>query len=79
MILLSTSHLRVEVNVDRGAEIVFLGRPGGPNALAYDDWSTPLRAGRSVTYGSTMLDWHSEYRGGWQELFPSVSRNASVK
>jgi hypothetical protein len=78
MIVLATTHLRVEVDPDRGAEIVYLGPPEGPNVLAHYDWATPLPPSQSTTYGSSSLDWHAAYRGGWQELFPNAGDECVV-
>lgn len=78
MITLECSELRVAVEPERGAEIRFVGRPEGPNALAYEDWRSPLRASRSLSYGSSRLDFLSEYRGGWQELFPNAAAECTV-
>lgn len=78
MIALSTGQLRVEVDVERGAEIARVGRPEGPNMLARYDWEAPLPASRSVSYGSSGLDWHAAYRGGWQELFPNAGEECVV-
>lgn len=73
MIELDNGTLRVEITPDRGAEVRFLGRSdGGVNALATYDWRTPVPASATSTYGSTLLDWMSAYRGGWQELFPNA-------
>jgi hypothetical protein len=70
--------LRVEVDLDRGAELTYLGPPAGANLLYYADWQAPLRASRSTSYGSSELDWLSEYRGGWQELFPNAGAECEV-
>jgi hypothetical protein len=43
------------------------------------DWEAPLPASRSVGYGSDELDWLSEYRGGWQELFPNAGPACEVQ
>jgi galactose mutarotase-like enzyme len=68
----------VEVAPERGAEVRYLGRPGGVNLLHYADTDMPLRATRSISYGSDELDWLSEYRGGWQELFPNAGAGCTV-
>jgi galactose mutarotase-like enzyme len=79
VITLATEQLRVEVAPRRGAEIRFVGHPSGTNVLAAYDWSTPVPASRSTTYGSPDLDWLSEYRGGWQELFPNAGDSCVVE
>ena len=78
VIELESGSLRVVVDPDRGGEIVFIGRPGGPNALFHEAWGTPLPAGRSMTYGSGTLDWLSHYRGGWQVMFPNAGAECTV-
>ncbi len=75
---LSNRLINVSVNPDRGAEITRLGGPAGENLLASYDWETPLRATRSCSYGNPALDWLSEYRGGWQELFPNAGAACEV-
>ena len=77
--VLENEALRVEVDPARGADITFFGPPAGPNMLAfYDDWSAPIPASLGSGYGSSPLDWLSEYRGGWQELFPNAGDDAVV-
>jgi galactose mutarotase-like enzyme len=78
MIELRTAHLLVRVDEDRGAEIVHIGRDAQHNALFRGDWATPLPASRSVTWGEPALDWMSEYRGSWQELFPNAGDACEV-
>ena len=79
MIRLDTAHLEVVVNEDRGAEIVRLARPGGRNRLAWIDSDWPLRAGAGGVYQSADLDWLSEHRGGWQEMFPNAGAGCTVR
>jgi hypothetical protein len=78
MLRLANAHLEVELDPEHGAEILSVRRPGGPNVLATYDWATPLWASRSRTYGDDELDWLSEYRGGWQELFPNAGSPCTV-
>ena len=78
MIRLATAHLEVELDEGRGAEIVRLGRPGGPNRLARIDSDWPLRAGAGGSYHSADLEWLSEHRGGWQEMFPNAGAGCTV-
>lgn len=78
MIRLGTEHLDVEVDEGRGAEIVRLGRPGGLNRLAWIDSDWPLRARAGGAYYSADLDWLSEHRGGWQEMFPNAGAGCVV-
>ena len=77
-IRLATPHIEVEVDPDRGADILAIRRPGGANALATYAWQTPLRASRSASYGDLATDWLSEYRGAWQELFPNAGAACRV-
>lgn len=70
--VIANAAIRVAVTPGRGAEIRFVGHPDGENVLADYDWSTPVPASRSTSYGSAELDWMSEYRGGWQELLPNA-------
>lgn len=79
MIRLETDHLEVVVNEDRGAEIVRLARPAGRNRLAWIDSDWPLRAGAGGVYQSAELDWLSEHRGGWQEMFPNAGAGCTVR
>jgi len=72
VIRLGTEHPEVGVDESRGAEIVRLGRPGGVTRLAWIDSDWPLRAGAGGAYHSADLDWLSEHRGGWQEMFPNA-------
>jgi galactose mutarotase-like enzyme len=78
MIQLENEHLRVEVLTERGAEIQSIQTPDGQNVLASYDWRTPLPASRSATYSDATADWLSEYRGGWQELFPNAGAACQV-
>ncbi len=78
LLRLATRHLEVEVDPDRGADILVIRRPGGPNVLATYDWQAPLRASRSASYGDLTTDWMSEYRGAWQELFPNAGAACRV-
>lgn len=79
MIRLETEHLQVDLDESRGAEIVRLGRPGGVNRLAWIDSDWPLRAGAGGSYHSADLDWLSEHRGGWQEMFPNAGAGCTVE
>ena len=78
MLRLASPGLEVEVDPERGADILAIRRPGGPNTLATYDWQAPLRASRSSTYGDPTTDWLSEYRGAWQELFPNAGAACEV-
>jgi len=75
---LKTPHLSVQVDTDQGAEIVAVAGSDGRNVLYLGDWKAPLPARMSRTYGNETLDWLSEYRGGWQELFPNGGGGGTV-
>lgn len=75
---LENEHLTVDVIPGRGAEIRRVCRRGGENVLAAYDWRSPLPASRSTGYADSRLDWLSEYRGGWQELFPNAGAACHV-
>jgi hypothetical protein len=77
-LVLKNTMLRVIVDVDRGAEITHIQPSTGNNLLFFADWQAPLPASRSQSYGSDVLDWLSEYRGGWQELFPNAGGSGTV-
>jgi hypothetical protein len=72
MIELATDGLQVTVDVERGAQLRRLARPGGENVLSEYDWEAPLPASAYAGSGDDESDWLSEYRGGWQELFPNA-------
>ena len=78
MIRLASPRLEVVIDEGRGAQIVRLGRPGGPNRLAWIDSDWPLRASAGGSYGSADLAWLSEHRGGWQEMFPNAGASCTV-
>jgi hypothetical protein len=71
-IKLENPQIRVEFDPDHGAELTFLGSPDGPNLLFWSEARSPLPASASRSYGNAVLDWLSEYRGGWQELWPNA-------
>ena len=78
MIRLTSPRLEVVIDEGRGAQIVRLGRPGGPNHLAWIDSDWPLRASAGGSYGSDDMAWLSEHRGGWQEMFPNAGAGCTV-
>ena len=78
MIHLRTAHLEARVDEGKGAEIIWLGAPGGPNRLAWIESDWPLRASAGASYYSSDLDWLSEHRGGWQEMFPNAGAGCTV-
>jgi galactose mutarotase-like enzyme len=80
LLTLKNDHIEVIVDPSHGAELLRVARPGDAkegNALAHYDWETPTRARDGQRYGSTVLDWLSDYRGGWQECFPNSGREGS--
>lgn len=77
-LILNGDGIRVHVAPGQGGEIRSVGRPDGPNALFYENWSTPVRASDGGGYGADELNWLSEWRGGWQELFPNAGAPATV-
>jgi hypothetical protein len=77
-IVLDNGALQVRVDLALGAEITHLLTPAGQNLLFRGDWTSPLPAGLSQSYGSQPLDWLSAYRGGWQELFPNAGGGGTV-
>lgn len=78
MLTLGSHHIEVDVEPDHGAEIRRIASPGGANVLFIDPSMSPLRASQASSYGSPELDWLSEYRGGWQELFPNAGADCVV-
>jgi Domain of unknown function (DUF4432) len=77
-LFLTGAHLRVRVAPRRGAEIREIASSVSPNMLFFDDWPSPVRASESASYGTSQLDWLSEWRGGWQELFPNAGDACEV-
>jgi galactose mutarotase-like enzyme len=78
VIRLGNGAIEVHVDPERGGEIRHVGPAGGGNVLFWDPSSSPLRASRSTGYGTSEADWLSEYRGGWQELFPNAGAACTV-
>ena len=70
--------IEVEVDVELGAEIRTVARPGGPNVLASYDWTSPISNRRSWGYAGLEVDWLADYSGGWQELFPNAGGSCEV-
>lgn len=68
---LGSSDFLIEVDLDLGSEMTYLGT-STRNVLASYDWATPVPASMSTSYGDHVLDWLSEYRGGWQTLLPNA-------
>jgi len=72
MITLKNESMTVCVDEEYGATITAVIDEHGVNALACYDWRSPIPARHSVSYGNDDLDFHSGYRGGWQETFPNA-------
>lgn len=72
MITLQTPAMSVEIDEEYGATIRRIADSAGRNALAHYDWETPIPAQRGISYGNDDLDFHSGFRGGWQETFPNA-------
>jgi hypothetical protein len=71
MITVSNHDLAVTLDESLGGEIRQV-QFGDDPLLAFYDWDAPVSVTRSRTYGDAKLDWHSEYRGGWQFLVPNA-------
>lgn len=75
----SLSSEEVSAEIDSyGARISFFGQKGGPNLLAENSWPTPPAPGKTHGYGSSLADFHAEYRGGWHLLFPNAGYESEV-
>lgn len=61
-----------------GAWISHLSLPGQSNLLATRDWASPVDPGDTNGYGSSSIDFHAEYRGGWHLLFPNAGYETDV-
>lgn len=72
MIRLANRFIQIDIDPAEGGQIMSVQRPGRPNVLASYGWRSPLPASHSTSYGDEASDWLSEYRGGWQELFPNA-------
>ena len=77
MLSLTNGVISVKVDEDLGGEIRSI-KMGKSEFLADFDWLTPVQNSKSTTYGSAILDWLSEYRGGWQVLFPNAGNENTV-
>ena len=77
MIEISNGNLVVKINELLGAEIVHYGTKN-KNYLAFYDWNSPVGASKSVHYETPLMDFMSEYRGGWQVLFPNAGNSSKI-
>jgi len=78
VLVLDNGILRVQINEELGAEIHSI-EAAGKNFLASYNWKTPIPAASSRSYGDPVTDWLSEYRGGWQVLFPNAGNDATIE
>ncbi|WP_020111331.1 hypothetical protein [Rhodococcus sp. 114MFTsu3.1] len=79
MIHLGNDHIEIELEPEHGAQILSITAAGSTaNALAHYNWRSPTRARDGHRYGDSGTDWLSDYRGGWQELFPNSGAESSV-
>lgn len=78
MLQIGNRHLEVEIDVERGADILRVAVPGEVNALAVASWSSPPATTTGHSYGASGLDWLSGYRGGWQELIPNAGAESEL-
>jgi hypothetical protein len=78
LIELKNAAMHVVVDPEHGAEVIRIAGADGINLLSAHDWRSPLPASASRSYGNEVLDWLSEYRGGWQELFPNAGPACEV-
>jgi len=74
---LQSGDLHVKVNLNLGCEMTYLGTENH-NVLASYDWTAPVPASSSTSYGDNVMDWLSEYRGGWQTLLPNAGDPCTV-
>ena len=77
MLSLNNGVISVKVDEDLGGEIRSI-KMGKSEFLADFDWQSPIQNSRSSSYGNAILDWLSEYRGGWQVLFPNAGNENTV-
>jgi hypothetical protein len=77
VIEISNGNLLVEINELLGAEIAYFGTKNR-NYLAYYDWNSPVGVSKSVHYETPLMDFMSEYRGGWQVLFPNAGNSSKI-
>ncbi|MBC7464247.1 MAG: hypothetical protein H7227_08310 [Actinobacteria bacterium] len=78
MLVLDNGILRVQINEELGAEIHSI-EAAGKSFLASYNWKAPIPSESSRSYGNAIQDWLSEYRGGWQVLFPNAGSEATIE
>lgn len=74
---IKNKQIAIKVDETMGGEIISIIYKND-EFLSSFDWQSPLRHRNSETYGSGVLDWLSEYRGGWQSLFPNAGNDNTV-
>lgn len=70
--------LEVCVDAEHGGQITRISPGNMENLLWWSDSQTPVRADRGLSYGSSVMDWLSSYRGGWQGLIPNAGADSEV-
>lgn len=70
--------LQVTVEPDQGGQITRISHSKMENFLWWSDAPTPARADRGLSYGTSLMDWLSCYRGGWQGLVPNAGADSEV-
>lgn len=78
MITLHSPAMSVEIDDEHGATIVAVRDGAGRNALAHENWEAPQPSHRGLSYGNDDLDFHSAFRGGWQETFPNAGQSCVI-
>lgn len=74
---LSNGLLEVRVSTV-GMILTHLSRTGKENLLASADWDSPAATAVTGSYGSSITDFHANYRGGWHLLFPNSGNACQV-
>ena len=75
---LRSTDLQVVVNEEFGGEIRRITYRDTAELLWLKESSFPVPARESMSYGSTLADWLSHYRGGWQGLMPNVGEDSEA-
>jgi galactose mutarotase-like enzyme len=77
--VLKISNGKISVKIDEtlGGEIRSI-KSGRTEYLVDFDWKSPIQHRKSESYGNAIFDWLSEYRGGWQVLFPNAGNENTV-
>lgn len=70
--------LVVSVDAEHGGQITRISTGSVENLLWWSDAQAPVRADRGLSYGSSVMDWLSSYRGGWQGLIPNAGADSEV-